>query len=180
MVGSSPKPVARATVSTRFGELNLAATAQGLVSVVLPGESTESTQSCESELAAIRLTPREAASAEKVLGRAMAQITEFLAGRRRSFDVPVDLRLVTGEFRREVLSALCNVPFGTTCSYSDLGRAAGRPNAARATGSACATNPVPLVVPCHRVVRASGALGNYGGGVEMKAALLEMESGRSR
>ena len=104
----------------------------------------------------------------------MIQLEEYFAGRRRRFDLPLDLRLAHG-FRRQVLEELQDVAYGTTVSYSDLARAAGSPRAVRAVGSACATNPIPIVIPCHRVLRHDGSLGGYGGGVEVKRALLELE-----
>ena len=103
------------------------------------------------------------------------QLDEFFAGRRRDFDLPVDLSLAHG-FRRTVLDHLRAVPYGRTETYAGLAEAAGSPRAVRAVGSACATNPVPIVVPCHRVVRSDGTTGAYRGGVEAKAALLAMEA----
>jgi methylated-DNA-[protein]-cysteine S-methyltransferase len=99
----------------------------------------------------------------------------YFAGRTPDVRSRVDLAVVTG-FRREVLAALQEVPAGTTVSYSALAAAAGRPRAVRAAASACATNPVPVVVPCHRVVRSDGSLGGYLGGLEAKRALLALES----
>jgi methylated-DNA-[protein]-cysteine S-methyltransferase len=103
------------------------------------------------------------------------QLEEYFAGRRRVFDVPVDLRLAKG-FRRAVLEHLREIPYGVTESYTTVARAAGNPGAVRAAGSACATNPIPLVVPCHRVVRRDGTYGQYRGGPEVKHALLTMEA----
>jgi len=105
---------------------------------------------------------------------AARQIEEYLTGRRRRFDVPVDLQLVHG-FRRTVILHLDDIPYGTTESYGALARAAGSPSAVRAVGSACSHNPVPLVLPCHRVVRSDGSIGQYLGGTEAKAALLALE-----
>jgi methylated-DNA-[protein]-cysteine S-methyltransferase len=106
------------------------------------------------------------------------ELDEYFEGARRRFDVPVDLRLASG-FRAEVLDHLLDIPYGTTASYGEVARTTSSPRAARAVGTACATNPVPIVVPCHRVVRAGGALGNYLGrylgGSEVKATLLRLE-----
>ncbi|HEU4841381.1 MAG TPA: methylated-DNA--[protein]-cysteine S-methyltransferase, partial [Ilumatobacteraceae bacterium] len=99
----------------------------------------------------------------------------YFAGARRAFDVAVDLRLATG-FRREVLEHLRVIPFGATESYAVVAGAVGSPRAVRAAGTACATNPVPVVVPCHRVVRSDGTIGRYRGGVEAKRALLALEA----
>lgn len=99
-----------------------------------------------------------------------AELDEYFARRRRRFTVPVDLGSVTAVFRRRVLETLYrDVPYGETVSYGELAVMAGRPGAARAVGSTMATNPVPVVVPCHRVLAAGGRIGGYGGGLRMKA-----------
>ena len=105
---------------------------------------------------------------------AAAQLTEYLSGARRAFDLPLDWRLARG-FRREVLRAIAAIPFGATASYREVAAGAGSPNAVRAAGTACATNPLPIVVPCHRVLRTDGGLGGYLGGAEMKSRLLDLE-----
>ncbi|MEO7448290.1 MAG: methylated-DNA--[protein]-cysteine S-methyltransferase [Humibacillus sp.] len=104
-----------------------------------------------------------------------AQLDGYFTGRRRSFDVPLDLRLSRG-FRLDVLRHLREIPWGRTETYSEVAAATGSPRAVRAVGTACATNPVPIIVPCHRVLRADGALGGYLGGVEAKRRLLELEA----
>ncbi|MEJ7722269.1 MAG: methylated-DNA--[protein]-cysteine S-methyltransferase [Ilumatobacteraceae bacterium] len=104
------------------------------------------------------------------------QLDEYFSGDRRRFDVELDLHLVRG-FRHDVLTHLVDVGYGTTVSYAVLAAASGNPRAVRAAGSACSHNPIPLVVPCHRVVRSDGSVGNYAGGSEMKVSLLAMESG---
>jgi methylated-DNA-[protein]-cysteine S-methyltransferase len=104
------------------------------------------------------------------------ELDEYFAGRRRGFTVPVDLGGVTSPFRRQVLETLHrDVDYGETVSYGELAVMAGRPRAARAVGSAMATNPVPIVVPCHRVLAAAGRIGGYGGGLAMKRSLLAIE-----
>jgi methylated-DNA-[protein]-cysteine S-methyltransferase len=103
------------------------------------------------------------------------QLDEYFAGRRQRFDLPLDWRLSAG-FRRTVLHRLPEIPYGETATYAALAAMAGRPRAIRAVGSACATNPLPVVVPCHRVVRSDGTVGGYLGGVEAKAALLALEA----
>lgn len=105
---------------------------------------------------------------------ATQQLTEYFAGARREFTVPLDLHGVTA-FRARVLRELARVPYGETTTYAELARAVGNPKAVRAVGSACATNPLPLFIPCHRVLRSDGALGGYRGGVEAKRYLLNME-----
>ena len=107
---------------------------------------------------------------------AIAQLREFLEGKRAEFDLPLDLRGTP--FQREVWAALLEIPYAETRSYQEIARAVGRPRAARAVGAAVGANPIPLVVPCHRVVAAAGKLGGFGGGVELKARLLAMESSR--
>lgn len=105
---------------------------------------------------------------------AAQQLREYFAGTRREFSVLLDLRSVT-EFRAAVLRELARVPYGETTTYAELARAVGNPRAVRAVGSACATNPLPLFIPCHRVLRSDGQLGGYRGGVEAKRVLLRME-----
>lgn len=102
------------------------------------------------------------------------QLREYFAGERREFDVPLDLSGVT-PFRAEVLRALMRVPYGETTTYAELARAVGNPKAVRAVGSACATNPLPILIPCHRVLRADGSLGGYRGGEAAKRFLLRLE-----
>jgi O-6-methylguanine DNA methyltransferase len=104
---------------------------------------------------------------------AAAQILEYLEGKRRRFELSLDLRGTP--FQREVWEALLRVPYGETCSYAEIARAIGRPAAVRAVGAANGANPIPLVVPCHRVVASGGKLGGYGGGLALKARLLALE-----
>jgi methylated-DNA-[protein]-cysteine S-methyltransferase len=105
---------------------------------------------------------------------AVRELRDYFAGRRRVFSTPVDL---SGEptFRRKVLEALCAIPFGATTTYGELARRAGKPNAARAVGQALGANPVPVVVPCHRVLQAGGRLGGFGLGLDAKRLLLALE-----
>jgi methylated-DNA-[protein]-cysteine S-methyltransferase len=106
-------------------------------------------------------------------------VGEYLSGRRTAFDVPVDLSRMTA-FQQEVLAAACQIPRGQVRTYSDLARQIGRPKAARAVGQALGSNPVPIVVPCHRVLAADGSLRGYsgGGGIATKARLLRLEGAR--
>ena len=110
-----------------------------------------------------------------VLARAAAQLTEYFAGERRDFDLP--LAPSGTEFQRAVWRALADIPFGATCSYGDLARAVGRPSASRAVGAANGKNPIAILLPCHRVIGASGELTGYGGGLPMKRWLLDHERG---
>lgn len=114
-----------------------------------------------------------------VLDRAIEELDEYFAGGRRRFDVPVDRSSRRG-FRGEVLDALESVAYGATVTYGELAIRAGRPRAARAVGTSMATNPVAVIVPCHRVLPAGGGVGNYGGGADAKRLLLRLERGPGR
>jgi methylated-DNA-[protein]-cysteine S-methyltransferase len=162
--------VAYRTLSTPVGELLLAATSRGLVRVALHAEDPGAVLA---ELAR-DVSPRVLRAPAR-LDRVARELDEYFAGRRREFDVDVDLRLARG-FRRTVLEHLRAVGYGRTVSYSALAAASGNPRAVRATGSACAHNPVPVVVPCHRVLRSDGSLGGYTGGLDIKRALLALEA----
>ena len=162
--------VAYRTVDTPVGRLLLAATPEGLVRVAF---ETEDADSVLSELAA-HVSPRVLLAPAR-LDAVASELEEYFAGRRHAFDVPVDLRLARG-FRRAVLERLTQVPYARTVSYAELAARAGSPRAVRAVGTACALNPVPLVVPCHRVVRSDGAPGAYRGGAAVKRRLLAMEA----
>lgn len=163
--------VAYRHLDTPVGNLLLAATGSGLVRVAFGSESVDSVLTQLAE----RISPR-VLHAPRRLDCAARQLEEYFAGRRQRFELELDLSLATG-FRRHVLARLREVGYATTVSYAELAQASGRPRAARAVGSACATNPVPLVVPCHRVLRSDGSLGGYGGGLATKRLLLELEAG---
>ena len=162
--------IAYRTVDSPFGPLLVAATAQGVVRVAFEREGHDSVLH---DLAGA-VSPRILRSGRRT-DDAARQLDEYFAGRRRRFDIDVDLQLVHG-FRREVIAHLADIGYGSTASYAAVARAVGNPAAVRAVGSACAHNPVPLVLPCHRVVRSDGSLGQYLGGAETKAALLAMEA----
>ncbi|KAE8764223.1 methylated-DNA--[protein]-cysteine S-methyltransferase [Georgenia thermotolerans] len=161
--------VAYRTLDTPVGPLLLAATDRGLVRVAFASEDHDAVLARLAE----RISPR-VLHAPARLDDAARQLEEYFAGRRRSFDLPIDLRLAAG-FRREVLDELPRIPFGRTASYAEVAAATGRPRAVRAVGTACATNPLPLVLPCHRVLRSDGALGGYLGGPAVKRWLLQLE-----
>ena len=163
--------VAYRTMDSPVGPLLLAATAAGLVRVAFECENHDDVLV---ELSTA-ISPRILRSSRRVDDVAR-QIDEYFAGRRRVFEVPVDLQLSKG-FRRAVLTHLLEIPYGGRESYALVARSAGNPGAVRAAGSACATNPIPLVVPCHRVVRSDGTYGQYRGGPEAKHMLLTMEAG---
>lgn len=107
------------------------------------------------------------------------QLAQFFSGERRTFDLRLDWRFTSGVYER-MQRALLTIPYGETVTYSQLAERAGAPRAARAAGTACAKNPLVIVVPCHRVVRAGGAIGQYDGGAEMKRFLLQMEADYAR
>lgn len=170
--------VAYRTVVTPVGELLLAATPIGLVRVAFGAENAEVRDRTLSELAE-SVSPRilrdtVGLDATDALDTAARQIDEYFAGRRRRFTVPVDLRLATG-FRRSVVEHLRNIEYGHRESYATVAAAVGSPRAVRAVGTACAHNPLPVVIGCHRVVRSDGSFGRYAGGSEAKAALLRLE-----
>jgi len=162
--------VAWTTVDTPVGPLLLAGTPQGLVRVAYGTEGHDAVL----QTLADRISPRVLRAPAR-LSAAVRQLEEYFAGRRTAFELPLDLRLAAG-FRRAVLTQLRQVGYGTTASYATVAAAAGSPRAVRAVGTACATNPLPVVVPCHRVVRSDGALGNYVGGVAAKRTLLDLEA----
>ena len=163
--------IAYRTVDTPVGPLLLAATEQGLVRVAYPNQGHDAVL----QALADRVSPR-VLHAPGRLDPVARQLDDYFAGRRRRFDVPLDWRLSTG-FRSTVLHHLAiDVDYGHTASYAALAALAGNPKAVRAVVTACATNPLPVVVPCHRVVRSDGAIGNYAGGVEAKRTLLELEA----
>jgi len=157
------------TIDSPVGPLLLAATAQGLVRVAYQIEDHDRVLA----LLASRISPR-IMRAPRRLDAAAREIGEYFAGRRTEFDLPVDFSLSRG-FRQQVQRQLPRIGFGNTRSYGQVAAMVGHPKAVRAVGTACATNPLPIVVPCHRVVRADGSAGGYAGGAEAKRALLALE-----
>jgi len=158
-----------------LGTLVLAATDRGLVRLGLPAEDEDAVLD---ELAD-RISARLLIAPRSTLTRAHHQLDEYFAGRRRAFDVRLDWRLTTG-FRREVLHATTRIAYGQTASYRDVATLAGSPAAVRAAGTALATNPLPIVVPCHRVAAADGSLGGFSGGLGIKRKLHEIEGIEAR
>lgn len=161
--------VAYRVVDSPVGRLLVAAGEGGVLRVAF---ETQGHEQVLLDLAA-RVSPRVLQGGTRLDG-VLRQLDEYFEGRRRVLDVPVDLRLATG-FRREVVAALSGLAYGTTASYAGLAAAVGRPAAVRAVGTACALNPVPLLLPCHRVVRSDGTAGRYAGGDDAKRALLALE-----
>jgi methylated-DNA-[protein]-cysteine S-methyltransferase len=164
--------VAYARIDSPIGELLLAATPQGLVRVSFPDEDEDTALARLAE----RISPRILERPER-LDRARRELDEYFAGRRREFDLDLDWQLTAG-FRKRVLEATARIPFGETSTYTEMATAAGSPRAHRAAGSALGSNPLPVVVSCHRVLRLGGALGGYGGGLEVKEMLLRLEGAR--
>ena len=168
--GAGILDVAYATVPSPLGDLLLAATERGLVRVAFAGEDHDAVLQALAE----RIGPRILSSPRR-LENAARQLDEYFSGHRRRFDLPLDRSLSKG-FRLTVLEHLSEIGFGRTESYAQVARLVGNPNAVRAVGSACATNPLPVVVPCHRVLRTDGSLGGYLGGLEAKTTLLALEA----
>jgi methylated-DNA-[protein]-cysteine S-methyltransferase len=164
--------IAYRTVDSAVGPLLLAATPHGLLRVAFSNEDHDNVLQSLS----LRISPRilEAPTRLDPIAR---QLDEYFTGRRRSFEVGLDWSLSQG-FRRTVLGHLnAEIGYGDTASYAVLARLSGSPKAVRAVGTACATNPIPIVVPCHRVIRSDGRVGAYRGGPAAKRALLDLEHG---
>jgi methylated-DNA-[protein]-cysteine S-methyltransferase len=161
--------IAYRTIDTPVGTLLLAATETGLVRVAYANQDHDIVL----QQLAHDVSPRVLRAPAR-LDAVAREIDEYFARRRTSFDVPLDLRLAHG-FRRTVLSHLPEIAYGATATYAAVATASGNPKAVRAAGSACANNPLPVVLPCHRVVRSDGGIGQYVGGVEAKKTLLTLE-----
>ena len=165
--------VAYAETDTPVGRLLVAATPRGLVRVSFQGERAEDVLAELSE----RLSPR-VLEAPARLDEVRRELDEYFGGSRRSFELPLDWALTGSDFRRRVLERTARIPYGGTASYRDVATAAGNERAVRAAGTALGANPIPIVVPCHRVLRSGGGLGGYGGGLDAKRYLLDLEAGR--
>ena len=162
--------VAYRVIETPVGSLLVAATETGLVRVAYATENHDAVL----QSLADRISPRILAAPAR-LDHVARELEEYFGGQRRRFDVPLDWRLSAG-FRSTVLHHLPEIGYGQTASYAAVARLAGHPKAVRAVGSACATNPLPVIVPCHRVVRSDGGVGGYLGGAEAKSILLTLEA----
>jgi methylated-DNA-[protein]-cysteine S-methyltransferase len=168
--------VAYVVEDSPVGELLLAATPRGLVRVAYLGAGSEDGDAGEvlAELAA-RVSPRVLAAPAR-LDPVRRELDQFFAGTRREFDVSLDWRLTRG-FAQRVLRATAQIPYGSVSSYKLVATEAGSPRAFRAAGTALGANPIPIVVPCHRVLHSGGGLGGYAGGLDRKRTLLAIERG---
>ncbi|HEV8572234.1 MAG TPA: methylated-DNA--[protein]-cysteine S-methyltransferase [Actinomycetota bacterium] len=163
--------VAYGWADSPFGPLLVAATPRGLVRLAYEHEQHEHVLEELAESISSRVL-----EAPGRLDEVRRELEEYFVGRRHRFEVPVDWTLITEGFPRRVLRATARVPYGGVTTYGDVARRAGSPRAARAAGNALGSNPIPIVVPCHRVIRSGGELGGYGGGgPERKAFLLRLE-----
>jgi methylated-DNA-[protein]-cysteine S-methyltransferase len=166
--------VAYAEVDSPVGRILAAATPAGVVRLAY--ETSEARDAVLARLAAT-VSPR-VVEAPARLDAVRRELDEYFTGRRRGFSVPVDLQLVSGPFGRRVLETATSIPYGEWLSYGEIAERAGSPRGARAAGNALGSNPVPIVVPCHRIRHAGGGIGGYTGGLEIKRALLAIEAGQ--
>ena len=165
--------VAYARFDSPLGTLLLAATPKGLVRIAYVDYDDEDTVL---EQLAARVSPRLLAAPRK-LDEPRRELDEYFAGRRRHFETPQDWQLIRG-FARRVLAATAHVPYGATATYKQMALEAGNERASRAAGNALGSNPIPIIVPCHRILHADGGLGGYTGGLDKKRLLLAVESGQ--
>ena len=161
--------VAHGSYDSPLGSLTVMVTPRGLVRLSYPGEGI----AAQLDEVADRISPRILEAPERT-DLVRRQLDEYFEGTRRRFDVPIDWRLVRG-FAGSVLRATARIPFGSVSSYREVAAEAGSPNAYRAAGNALGSNPIPIVVPCHRVLHAGGGLGGYTGGIDRKRFLLRLE-----
>ncbi len=164
--------VAYGQADSPFGPLTVAVTDAGLALLAYPELDLDALL----ERLAAEISPRVLAEPRRV-DPIRRELDEYFEGRRREFATPVDWRLVRGGFFEAILRATAEIGYGETVSYRDVAGRAGNAKAVRAAGNGLGSNPVPIVVPCHRVVASGGGLGGYTGGVERKRVLLELEAG---
>jgi methylated-DNA-[protein]-cysteine S-methyltransferase len=161
--------VAYTTMDSPFGSLLLASTPRGLVRVGLPNQDSDGLL----EELASKVSPR-VLEAPARLDETRRELDLYFEGKLTDFDLKLDWQL-SRDFRLKALRAIARIPYGQTRTYTQVATSAGNERAVRAAGTACGSNPIPIVVPCHRVLRTGGALGGYGGGLPMKESLLELE-----
>lgn len=167
---SAEADVAYADVESPLGPLRLVATERGLLRVAYPCNDLDAVL----DVVARKVSPRIVEAPQR-LDAVRRELDEYFAGERRRFDIAVDWALVRSEFARRVLDACAAIEFGATDTYGGISRRIGSPAASRATGGALGSNPVPIVVPCHRVLAVGQRLGGYTGGLDKKEALLHLE-----
>jgi O-6-methylguanine DNA methyltransferase len=167
-----PEPLALQEVTSPIGALRLAATSQGLVRIAFPRERGLGFRGWLER----HLPEASPVDWVPVLDKVATELEEYFSGRRTVFTVPLDLRGTP--FQRAVWEELLRVPYGEVRSYGEVARVLGRPSAARAVGAAVGSNPVPVLVPCHRIIQKSGELGGFGGGLQAKRELLALERAR--
>jgi methylated-DNA-[protein]-cysteine S-methyltransferase len=168
--------VAYATHDSAVGRLLLAATPDGLVRLAYLDDGEQ--EDAVLEQLAARVSPR-ILSAPRRLDEPRRELEQYFAGTRNRFEVPIDWQLTRG-FGRRVLEAAVRIPFGSVSTYKQVADEAGSPRGSRAAGNALGANPLPIVVPCHRVLHSTGGLGGYTGGLERKRLLLAIESGQTQ
>lgn len=165
-----PADIRYAPIDSPFGTLHGAITGRGLVRLAFPEESVEAFL----ERLSRKVSPRIVAS-PRALAPVRRQLDEYFAGRRRNFDLDLDWSLITA-FAQRVLKMTAAIPYGGHLSYAEVAAEAGSPRGARAAGNALGSNPIAIVIPCHRVLHSGGGIGGYGGGLERKRFLLELEA----
>ncbi|MFF8730690.1 methylated-DNA--[protein]-cysteine S-methyltransferase [Streptomyces sp. NPDC015171] len=172
--GQDGQRVEWAVIGTDIGPLMLAATSDGLVNVVFHASDAVRDRALERLAARLGGQPVEDPRSP-LLAEAIRQVRAYFAGERHDFDLPLDWSLISG-FNRQVLRELASgVPYGAVVGYGDLAGRVGQPGGAQAVGAAMGANPLPVVVPCHRVVESGGGIGGFGGGLETKRKLLALE-----
>lgn len=172
--GQDEQQIVWAVVGTGIGPLLLAATHEGLVNVVFHAGEAVRDKALDRLASRLGGEPLEAPDSP-LLAEAIRQVKAYFAGERHDFELPLDWSLISG-FNRQVLRELASgVPYGSVVGYGDLAGRVGQPGAAQAVGVAMGSNPLPVVVPCHRVVESDGGLGGFGGGLETKRKLLALE-----
>ncbi|MGW3726665.1 methylated-DNA--[protein]-cysteine S-methyltransferase [Streptomyces sp. NPDC000851] len=172
--GQDEQQVVWTVVDSDIGPLLLAATTEGLVNVVFHATDAVRDRALARLASRLGAEPVEAPGS-LLLAEAIRQVEAYFAGERRDFRLPLDWSLISG-FNRQVLRELASgVPYGTVVGYGDLADRVGQPGAAQAVGMAMGSNPLPVIVPCHRVVESDGGIGGFGGGLETKRRLLALE-----
>jgi methylated-DNA-[protein]-cysteine S-methyltransferase len=167
--------VAYASVDSPFGRLLVARTGRGVVRLALPSRRGHAQSQDEVLEDLARYVSPRVLESPKRLDEERRELEEYFEGKRDHFDVQVDWALTPAGFRNRALHAVARIPYGQTRTYAEIAKSAGNARAFRAAGTACGRNPIPLIVPCHRVLQSGGGVGNYGGGPEMKRALLDLE-----